>query len=142
MTFEHDKVSRFVIFINEIAYMPCYMSRFVIFSNDQKSNIYNPRVFAGGAFSRRCDRAGPGRPRPAQPVIFSNHGPKPDPVCEIPMSRAVGPAGEIQVSLVVCPAWPVRFSSYFCSFFALVPHPPRGFEAATCSIDSPAQRCL
>ena len=58
--------------------------------------------------------AGPGRPRPAQPVRFSTAGPELDPACDIPISRAVGaarpgPAREIPTSLVVCPAWPVRF---------------------------------
>ena len=70
-------------------------SRFVIFSNCKRSKTSNPTVFAGGGNSRRWGRAGPGRPRrpgSALPVIFSNHGPKPDLVCEISIPRDVGPA--------------------------------------------------
>ena len=72
--------------------MSRFISRFVIFSKSKKSNIPNPTVFAGGANSRRWGRAGPSRRRPAQRVIFQNHGPKPDQVCEIPVPRDVGPA--------------------------------------------------
>ena len=80
--------------------MSRYMSRFVIFSNLNKSNT---RYFKSNAFLRvgpifgrraepgRADRAWPSL-RPPQRVIFSNHGPKPDLVCEIPIPRDVGPA--------------------------------------------------
>ena len=37
-------------------------------------------------------QAGQGRPRLARPVTYSNHGPKPDPACEIPISQTVGDA--------------------------------------------------
>ena len=36
-----------------------------------------------------------------------------------PTRRRPGPASEFPVSLVVCPAWPVRFSEYFRCFFVL-----------------------
>ena len=92
MTFEHDKVSCFMtVLLTEIADMSRFMPRFVILSNSKNSNIFNPTVFAGGANSRRWGRAGPGRPRPAQPVMFSNDGPKPEIVCEILFPQNVGP---------------------------------------------------
>ena len=92
VTFEHDKVSCFMtVLLTEIADMSRFMPRFVILSNSKNSNIFNPTVFAGGANSRRWGRAGPGRPRPGH-VIFSNHGPKTDLVCDIPIPRDVGPA--------------------------------------------------
>ena len=34
----------------------------------------------------------PGRPRLVRPVAYSNHGPKPDPACEIPILPTVGQA--------------------------------------------------
>ena len=34
-------------------------------------------------------QAGPGQPRLARPEVYSNHGPKPDPACEIPTSPTV-----------------------------------------------------
>ena len=48
-------------------------------------------TLGGGAEQGRADRAWPS-PCPAQRVIFSNHGPKPDLVCEISIPRDVGPA--------------------------------------------------
>lgn len=39
---------------------------------EQKPNNVNSKVFTGGANSRGGDRAGSGRPRPSQPVIFKS----------------------------------------------------------------------
>ena len=98
-------------------------SRFVIFSNCKRSKTSNPTVFAGGGNSRRWGRAGPGRPRrpgSALPVIFSNHGPKPDLVCEISIPRDVSPARQLVINRTV--------------FLRAMSPPPRCFEAATCSL--------
>ena len=35
------------------------------------------------------DQAGPGRPRLTRTAVYSSHGPKPDPACEIPISPTV-----------------------------------------------------
>ena len=118
------------------------MSRFVIFSNSQKSNISNATVFAGGANSRRSGRAEPGRRRLAQPTP--------------------GPGGDIFKITGQSPTRPVRFQSHatsarprqrvsnltgrlpglareilrvFSLFLRAVCLLPRGFEAATtCSL--------
>ena len=66
-------------------------------------------TLGGGAEPGRADRAWPS-PRPALPVIFLIHGPKPDLVCDIPIPRDVDPASEFPISLVVRPAWPVMSS--------------------------------
>ena len=82
-----------------MADMSRFMSRFVLFSKCKKKKTVvqiqrclgvGP-ILAGGAEPGQADRAR-SSPRPAQTVIFSNHGPKPDPVCEIPVSRAVDSA--------------------------------------------------
>ena len=70
-------------------------------------------TLGGGVEPDRADRAWP-NPRPAQRVIFSNHGPKPDQVCEIPIPRDVGPARPASFQSH-CPAWLVRSSEYFRS---------------------------
>ena len=75
--------------------MSRFMSRFVIFSNSNKSNISNPTVFAGGANSRRWGRAGPSRRRLAQP--------------------APGPAGDIFKITGPSPTRSVRFQSHATS---------------------------
>ena len=116
------------------------MSRFVIFSSSKKSNISHPTVFAGGANSRRWGRAGPSRRRLAQP--------------------APGPAGGICKITGPSPTRSVRFQSHatsarprqrvsnltgrlpvlareilrIFSLFLRAVSPPRGFEAATCSL--------
>ena len=120
--------------------MSRFMSRFVIFSNSKKSNISNPTVFAGGANSRRSGRVGPSRRRLVQP--------------------APGPAGDIFKITGPSPTRPVRFQFHATSarprqrvsnltgrlpglvreilrIFSLILRtvsPPRGFEAATCSL--------
>ena len=48
-------------------------------------------TLGGGVEPGEADR-GWSSPRPAQRVILSNHGPKPDLVCEIPIPRDVDPA--------------------------------------------------
>ena len=120
-----------------------------MFSNYcKKIDISNPTVLAGGANSWLGvghDQAGPGRPRLARPVVYSNHGPKPDPACEIPISPTVSQArfAGFHLSIGVCPAWPVTSSSHFrvkLCFRAEVP-PPRPFEATICSL-ARTQRCL
>ena len=117
------------------------MSRFVIFSISKKSTISIPTVFEGGANSRRWGRAGPSRRRLAQPApgpagdIFKITGPSPTRSVRFQSPRRrLGPASEVPISLVVCPAWPVRFSRIFSLFLRAVSPPPRGFEAATCSL--------
>ena len=67
--------------------------------------------------------AGPGRPRPAQPVRFSTAGPELDPACDIPISRAVGaarpgPRGSNLTGRLPGLAREIC-SEYFCSFFVL-----------------------
>ena len=47
-------------------------------------------------------RAGPGRLRPALPVRGANPRPKHDPVCEIPMSQAVGPTRPPRFNVTRC----------------------------------------
>ena len=47
-------------------------------------------TLGGGIEPDQADGVWPS-PRPAQRVIFSNHGPKPDLVCEISIPRNVGP---------------------------------------------------
>ena len=88
------------------------MSRFVIFFNRKKSNVANPRVFAGGANSRGWGRAE--APGPARGMFKSRAE------ARINITgRRSGPAREIPISLVVCPAWHVRFPDYVLSCFAL-----------------------
>ena len=106
--------------------MSRFMSRFVLFSNCKKSNIANPTVFAGGANSRRWGRAGPSRRRLAHTApgpagdIFKITGPSPTRSERFQSTRCrPGPASEFPISLVVCPAWPVRFSEYFRFFFVV-----------------------
>ena len=120
--------------------MSRFTSRFVIFSISKKSNISNLTVFAGGANSRRWGRAGPGRPRlaqrapgPAGDVFESQAQARPGLSDSHPTRRRPRPASEFPISLIVCPAWPVRFSEYFAVFLRAV-SPPQGFEAATCSL--------
>ena len=43
-------------------------------------------------FVSRARLGPPGRPCLVRPVIYSNHGPKSDPACEIPISSTVGQA--------------------------------------------------
>ena len=96
---QQNITTHYVSFLTKIADMPrfTFVSRVVIFSHCEKSNISNPTVLwvgptlAGGAEPGRADRARP-NPCSAKPVIFSNHEPKTDLVCEIPIPRNVGPA--------------------------------------------------
>ena len=78
-------------------------------------------------------------------MIYSNHGPKPDPACEIPISPTVGQArfarSHLGGRLPVCPAWPVTSSGHFRICLRAVAPPPRNVEATTCSL-ARAQRCL
>ena len=116
------------------------MSRFMSPRDIFKSNISNPTVFAGGANSRRWGRAGPSRRRLAQP--------------------APGPAGDTFKITGPSSTRSVRFQSHATStrphqrvsnlsghlpglareifrIFSLLLRavsPPRGFEAATCSL--------
>ena len=120
--------------------MSRFMSRFVIFSSGKKTNVSNSTVFAGGANSRRWGRAGRSRSRLPQPA--------PGPECDFQITSS-------------SPAWCVRFQSHATSarpgqqvsnligrlpglardiprilslFLRAVSPPPRGFEAATCSL--------
>ena len=120
--------------------MSRFMSRFVIFSNSKKSNISNPTIFpggqtlGGGVEPGRADGAWPSL-RPAQRVIFSKSRAQARTGLgdSNPMRRRPGPGNEFPISLVVCPAWPVRFSRVF-SLFLRALSPPRDFEAAMCSL--------
>ena len=77
-------------------------------------------TFGGGVEPGRADGAWPG-PRPAQRVIFSKSRAQARPGLwdSDPTRRRPGPASELPISLVVYPAWPVRFSEYFRCFFVL-----------------------
>jgi len=117
-------------------YVTFYVTFRDIFSNSKKSNISNPTIFAGGPTlgggvePGRANGAWPS-PRPARRVIFSKSRAQARPGLwdSNPTRRRPCPASEFPI-LVVCPAWPVRFSEYFRCFFVLLS--PRGFEAATC----------
>ena len=96
-TFEHDKISRFMTFHSQRKYLICHVLCHAIFKL-YKNPIFQIQRFlwvgpplGGGVELGRADRAWPS-PRPAQRVIFSNHGPKPDLICEIPIPCDVGPA--------------------------------------------------
>ena len=116
------------------------MSCFVIFSNSKKSNISNPTIFAGGANSRRWGRAGPSRRRLAQPApgpagdSFKITGPSPTRSVRF-QSHATSARPRQRVSNLTgrLPGL-ARFSKYFRCFSVLCLSPPRGFEAATCSL--------
>ena len=97
-------------------------------------------TLASGA---RPGRTGPGRPRLARPVIYSNHGPKTDPACEIQIPSIVGQArsARFHLSQAVCPSWPVTFSDHFRFCLRAVAPPLRNFEATTSSLGG-AQRYL
>ena len=121
--------------------MSRFMSRFVILSNSKKSNISNPTVFAGGANSRRGGRAGPSRRRLAQPApgpagdIFKITGPSP-----VRSVRFQSHATSARPRLRVCnltgrlPGLAREILRIFSLFLRAVFPPPRGFEAATCSL--------
>ena len=116
------------------------MSRFVLFPNSKKSNISNPPVFAGGAISRRWGRAGPSRRRLAQPApgpagdIFKITGPSPTRFVRF-QSHATSARPRQRVSnLTGClPGLDREILRIFLLFLRAV-SPPRGFEAATCSL--------
>ena len=98
--------------------------------------------FCGWATSRRWGRAGPSRRRLAQPApgpagdIFKITGPtKPDQVCEIPIPRDVGPAPPASFqSHCHLPGLAREILGILSLFLRAVSPPPRGFEAATCSL--------
>ena len=121
--------------------MSRFMSRFVIFSNSKKSNISNPTVFAGGANSRRWGRAGPSRRRLAQPApgpagdIFKITGPSPTRSVRF-QSHATSARPRQRVSNLTgrLPGLAREILRIFSLFLRAVSPPPRGFEAATCSL--------
>ena len=121
--------------------MSRFMSRFVIFSNCKKSNISNPTVFAGGANSRRWGRAGPSRRRLAQPApgpagdIFKITGPSPTRSVRF-QSHATSARPRQRVSNLTgrLPGLAREILRIFSLFLRAVSPPPRGFEAATCSL--------
>ena len=121
--------------------MSRFMSRFVIFSNYKKSNISNPTVFAGGANSRRWGRAGPSRRRLAQPApgpagdIFKITGPSPTRSVRF-QSHATSARPRQRVSNLTgrLPGLAREILRIFSLFLRAVSPPPRGFEAATCSL--------
>ena len=119
--------------------MSRFMSRFVIFSNCKKSNISNPTFFAGGANSRRWGRAGPSRRHLAQPApgpagdIFKISSPSPT---RSGSPRDVGPARPASFQSLTghLPGLASEILRMFSLFLCAVSPPPRGFEAATCSL--------
>ena len=121
--------------------MSRFISRFVIFSNSKKSNISNPTVFAGGANSRRWGRAGPNRRRLAQPApgpagdIFKITGPSPTRSVRF-QSHATSAWPRQRVSNLTgrLPGLARKILRIFSLFLRAVSPPPRGFEAATCSL--------
>lgn len=87
---------------------------------DIYSNFKNPKIISIPGILASDARVGLGRARDT----FSNHIPKPDTACDIP------------ILLVVCPA-SAGFSGYLALFFCWAVSPPRrSFEAATCSFAS------
>ena len=74
-------------------------------------------TLGGGVEPGRAYGAWPS-PRQAQRVIFSKSRGQARPGLgdSNPTRRRPGPAREFPISLVVCPAWPVRFSEYFAVF--------------------------
>ena len=117
------------------------MSRFVIFSNSKKSDISNPTVFAGGANSRRWGRAGPSRRRPAQPApgpagdIFKITGPSPTRSVRFqPHATSARPRQRVSNLAGHLPGLVREIPRIFSLFLRAVSPPPRGFEAATCSL--------
>ena len=64
-------------------------------------------------------RAGPTAPGPARDVFKSRAQARPGLWDFNPTRRRPRPARDISISLVVCLAWPMRFSEYFRFFFAL-----------------------
>ena len=64
-------------------------------------------IFGRRAEPGRADRAWPSL-RPPQRVIVSNHGPKPDLVCEILIPRDVSPARQLVINRTGRPPGPVR----------------------------------
>ena len=120
--------------------MSRFMSRFVIFSNSKKSNISNPTVFAGGANSRRWGRAGPSRRRLAQPApgpagdIFKITGPSPTRSVRFQSHATSARPGQRVSNLTGRLPGLAREILRIFSLFLRAVSPPRGFEAATCSL--------
>ena len=120
--------------------MSRFMSRFVIFSGSNKSNISNPTIFAGGANSGRWGRAGPSRRRLAQPApgpagdTFKITGPSPTRAVGY-QSHAMSARSGQRVSNLTgrLPGLVREILRIFSLFLRAVPPPPRGFEGATCS---------
>ena len=121
--------------------MSRFMSRFVIFSNCKKSHISNSTVFAGGANSRRWGRAGPGRWRLTQPApgpagdIFKITGPSPTRSVIFQSHATSARPGQRVANLTGRLHGLAReILRIFSLFLRAASPPPRGFEAATCSI--------
>ena len=117
------------------------MSRFVTLSNSKKANLSNPTVFAGGANSQRWGRAGPSRRRLAQPApgpagdIFKITGPSPTRSVRF-QSHATSARPRQRVSNLTgrLPGVAREILGIFSLCLRAVFPPPRGFEAATCSL--------
>ena len=87
--------------------------------NSNFSDTSDPTIFAGGGNSREWDTAKPGRAGPggshlARPVVYSNHGTKPDPACVMLISPTVGHARSARDRL------PGPACDILRSFFSLV----------------------
>ena len=116
----------------------------MIFSKCKNSDNSNPTVFCGW---RQLSRVGhgqaeSGRQRLARPVVYSNHGSKPDPAARFLLHRqSAKPGSRHSISQGVCPAWPVTSSGHFRVCLRAVAPPPRNVDATTCSL-ARARRCL
>ena len=87
--------------------------------NSNFSDTSDPTIFAGRGNSREWDTAKPGRAGPggshlARPVVYSNHGTKPDPACVMLISPTVGHARSARDRL------PGPACDILRSFFSLV----------------------
>ena len=121
--------------------MSRFTSRFVIFSNCQKSNISNPTVFAGGANSRRWGGAGPSRRRLVQPTpgpagdTFKITGPSPTRSVRFQSHATSARPGQRVSNLTGRLLGLARaILRIFSLFLRVVSPPPRGFEVAACSL--------
>ena len=141
----HVLTIRGIPFLTKIVDVSRFMSRFVILSNSKKCNISFPPIFAGGANSRRWGRAGPSRRRLAQPApgpaddTFKTTGPSPTKSVRF-QSHATSARPRQRVSNLTgrLPGLAREIFKIFLLFLSAV-SPPRGFEAATCSLARPSR---
>ena len=128
-------------FLTKIADVSRFMSRLVLFSNCRNSNIFNPTVFAGGSNSRGWGRAGPSRRHLAQSApgpagdIFKITGPSPTRSVRFQSHATSARPGQRVFNLTGhLPGLAREILRLFSLLLRAVSPPPRGFEAATCSL--------